>query len=47
MEKNIYEKDGREKEDEQKNFNDKDNQDELSISYMDYRYVYIVNKILY
>jgi len=39
MEKNIYEKDGREKEDEQKNLNDKDNQDELSISYMDYRYV--------
>lgn len=39
MEKNVDEKEGKKEQDEQKSLSDKDDQDKLSISYMDYRYV--------
>lgn len=47
MEKNVYEKDEKKEEDEQKSLSDKDDHDRLSISYMDYRYVQLIRSLYY
>ncbi|KYQ51703.1 Dynein heavy chain 10, axonemal [Trachymyrmex zeteki] len=46
MEKNVYEKDEKKEEDEQKSLSDKDDHDRLSISYMDYRIKWIRDRVL-